>query len=294
MAHDTGVSLIRPLYYQWPNADNAYEYKEQYMFGEGIMVRPIVEPGDNTTLVRDVKIWLPQGCWYELGMTLVQVQQKEGLVITRTYDLSEVPYWVKERGNITIRILFSIKIQSGLKFLPLEKCDIAVPIRPGIINKASNFQQIASARKNYDTLGWRVYLSPDSDTTTGVVYQDDGITTSYLEDDFSYITFKCVRKANTLSLFATYVGSFGIGSKQSHWIQIPNVAPSYKLSNNAPQMDVIYDPFTLSLYLQLKPVDVQVGVLFFFDITLDTEPIQQVKQLSSIPRKMYRARVSHF
>ena len=169
---------------------------------------------------------------------------------------------------------------------------MAIPIRPGIINKASNFQQIANARQNYDTLGWRVYLSPDSDTTMGVVYQDDGVTTSYLDNDFSYITFKCVRKANTLTLSATQVGSYGLGSKQSHWIQIPNIAPSYKLSNTAPEMDVIYDPFTLSLYLQLKPIEVQAGVLFFFDITLNSEPIQQVKQLSSIPRKMYRARVS--
>ena len=80
------------------------------MFGEGIMVRPIVEPGDNTTLVRDVKIWLPQGCWYELGMTLVQVQQKEGLVVTRTYDLSEVPYWVKERGKVRGQFTHFLKV----------------------------------------------------------------------------------------------------------------------------------------------------------------------------------------
>ena len=101
-----------------------------------------------------------------------------------------------------------------------------------------------------------------------------------------------VRKANTLTLSANQVGSYGVGTKQSHWIQIPNVAPSYKLSSTAPQMDVIYDPFTLSLYLQLKPVEVQVGILFNFDITLNEEPIKQVKQLSSVPRKMYRARVS--
>ena len=43
-AHDTGISIIRPLYYDYPSLDDAYTSKEQYMFGENIMVRPIVEP----------------------------------------------------------------------------------------------------------------------------------------------------------------------------------------------------------------------------------------------------------
>ena len=81
VAYDTGVSLIRPLYYQWPNIDNAYEFKQQYMFGDEIMVRPIVEPGDNSTLVRNVAIWLPPGCWYEKGMTLIEVKDKNGKMI---------------------------------------------------------------------------------------------------------------------------------------------------------------------------------------------------------------------
>ena len=44
-AHDTGVSIIRPLYYDYPKLDEAYKARQQYMFGTSIMVRPVVEPG---------------------------------------------------------------------------------------------------------------------------------------------------------------------------------------------------------------------------------------------------------
>ena len=267
VAYDTGVSLIRPLYYQWPNIDNAYEFKQQYMFGDEIMVRPIVEPGDNSTLVRNVAIWLPPGCWYEKGMTLIEVKDKNGKMIKRTVDLSEIPFWVK--------------------------CGAAIPIRPGMYSSASNFQEIANAKKDFSSLGWRVYLSPDQDFTQGLVYQDDGETTAYLENDYSYISFQSTLKGNVLTVSAQQSGQYGVGKEQSHWIQIPNVSPNFKVSKDAPKMTTLYDPFTLELYLQLAPIKVQAEkALFSFEITFDVDPIKQVQQLSELPVKFYRARVN--
>lgn len=267
VAYDTGVSLIRPLYYQWPNIDNAYEFKQQYMFGDKIMVRPIVEPGDSTTLVRNVSIWLPPGCWYEQGMNLIEVKDKSGEMLTRTYDLSEIPFFVM--------------------------CGSAIPIRPGILEQASNFQELGNARKDYDTLGWRLYLAIDQDFTQGTVYQDDGETMAYVSNDFSYIDLKAQRKANVLSISAQQIGAYGVGKKQAHWIRIPNVAPNFKLSANAPKMTTLYDPFSLELILQLEAIDVQnTKPLFEFDIIFDLDITKQIKLLSPLPKQMWRARVS--
>ena len=35
-AYDTGVSLCRPLYYEWPENNNAYLFEDEYMFGDGL------------------------------------------------------------------------------------------------------------------------------------------------------------------------------------------------------------------------------------------------------------------
>ena len=46
MAHDVGLSTLHPLYYMWPEEANAYDHRQQYMFGIDMMIRPIVEPGN--------------------------------------------------------------------------------------------------------------------------------------------------------------------------------------------------------------------------------------------------------
>ena len=39
-AYDTGVSLCRPLYYEWPEENKAYTCEGEYMFGNDILVAP--------------------------------------------------------------------------------------------------------------------------------------------------------------------------------------------------------------------------------------------------------------
>ena len=44
--YDTGVAFFRPLYYDWPEANEAYTNKDEYLFGEQMLVDPIVAPAD--------------------------------------------------------------------------------------------------------------------------------------------------------------------------------------------------------------------------------------------------------
>ena len=113
-----------------------------------------------------------------------------------------------------------------------------------------------------------------------------------MENDYSYISFQSTLKGNVLTVSAQQNGQYGVGKEQSHWIQIPNVSPNFKVSKDAPKMTTLYDPFTLELYLQLAPIKVQTEkALFSFEITFDVDPIKQVQQLSELPIKFYRARV---
>ena len=64
---DTGVSMCRPMYYTYPEHDLAYSMKEQFMFGDDMLVAPIVCPADKTTGLASRKVWLPKGKkWFNM------------------------------------------------------------------------------------------------------------------------------------------------------------------------------------------------------------------------------------
>ena len=44
--YDTGVAFFRPLYYDWPEEDAAYTSKNEYIFGDQMIVSPVTAPAD--------------------------------------------------------------------------------------------------------------------------------------------------------------------------------------------------------------------------------------------------------
>ena len=89
-AHDEGLSLCRPLYYDWPDWPEAYLYRNEYMFGDNMLVAPITAPMEGSFSTLD--IWLPQGTWFEVSTgTMLQGNQ----VVTRSFMIDEYPLYVK-------------------------------------------------------------------------------------------------------------------------------------------------------------------------------------------------------
>ncbi|MBD3408645.1 MAG: DUF5110 domain-containing protein, partial [Ignavibacteriales bacterium] len=94
-AHETGVSLVRPRYYDSPDDPNAYRADDHYRFGDDMIVAPVVAPSeDPDTTARSV--WLPEGAWYDWE-TLEEIEG--GGKRTRRYALDEIPIYVR-RGAI--------------------------------------------------------------------------------------------------------------------------------------------------------------------------------------------------
>jgi alpha-glucosidase (family GH31 glycosyl hydrolase) len=91
-AYDTGVSIVHPLYYNFPHDDEAYRFKTQYMFGNDMLVAPITTPVNKNTQLAQKKIWLPKGEWFDFSSgTLLQ----GNTVITSHYALDEIPLLIK-------------------------------------------------------------------------------------------------------------------------------------------------------------------------------------------------------
>ena len=90
-AYDTGVSICRPLYYDSPENSNAYLFEDEYMFGDDILVAPVVTPTGNDGKASR-RTWLPEGRWYDVCRNQVVDGNR---VFTDAYTQEEIPYFYK-------------------------------------------------------------------------------------------------------------------------------------------------------------------------------------------------------
>ncbi len=69
---EDAVSLVYPLYYDYPEDEQAYRAKNEFFFGSRMLVSPVVEPADPKSELAKVKVYLPEGEWYDTvrGRTL--------------------------------------------------------------------------------------------------------------------------------------------------------------------------------------------------------------------------------
>ena len=96
-AYDTGISICRPLYYDSPEDNEAYRQETSYMFGDEILVSPIVTASDFTIGTASKHFWLPEGNWIEAETgSVLDGNQK----YTRSFAQDEIPFFYKEGAII--------------------------------------------------------------------------------------------------------------------------------------------------------------------------------------------------
>jgi oligosaccharide 4-alpha-D-glucosyltransferase len=87
-----GEPLMAPLYYHFPNDEFVTKVEDAYMWGENILVAPVVEKGATNRI-----IYLPEGEWYELtGNQMYPGKTKQQV------DVSDfkLPLFVKAGGFV--------------------------------------------------------------------------------------------------------------------------------------------------------------------------------------------------
>ncbi len=141
-AYETGISLCRPLYYEYPDVSEAYTWKQEYFFGDRILAATICEPmGADGTSRRDV--WLPAGTqWYDMAH---HKMLPGGTVQKLRYTISENAWFVKAGAIIPLA-------HEGIQ----------------------NLQEATNA--------WRIYIAPGKGRSTCVHYEDDGESQAYPTD----------------------------------------------------------------------------------------------------------------
>jgi alpha-glucosidase len=64
-ASGQGLSLCYPMYYEYPEAEDAYLARDQYFLGSQLIAAPVVRPADPQTGLAAVDLWIPEGEWVE-------------------------------------------------------------------------------------------------------------------------------------------------------------------------------------------------------------------------------------
>ncbi len=92
--HENGKALIEPLYYDYPDSEEAYQFKNQYFFGGQLLVAPITEKSDGKGMVK-TEVWLPEGRWTDI---FTGEEYEGGRIISMVRWLDTIPVLAKEGG----------------------------------------------------------------------------------------------------------------------------------------------------------------------------------------------------
>ncbi len=97
---ESGISLCHPLYYDYPETEQAYTMTNEYLFGNNMMVAPVATPVMPDTLLAPETLWVPPGDWLEwyTGAML-----HGAATLTRYYALDEIPVFLKAGAVIPMQ-----------------------------------------------------------------------------------------------------------------------------------------------------------------------------------------------
>jgi len=160
--YDTGVAFFRPLYYDWPEANEAYTSKGEYQFGDQMLVAPVTVAADKVSGLATENVWLPKGEWIEWP---TGKHFTGPIAASRSFAIDQVPVYVKA-GAI-------VPMQPPMRYTG-EK-----PVDPLIVNV------------------WP--LTPGT-TSSYAVYEDSGVAVEYQRGVFARTPIKATQTGDSLKV----------------------------------------------------------------------------------------------
>ena len=178
-AYDTGLPIMRALVLEYPRDADAANVQEEFLFGEEILVAPVVKEGAHTK-----KIYLPEGTWIDYNDPQKEYEGEQSI----TYDapLDVIPMLVK-KGAIIPKMPVMPYIGA------MENAPVILEIFPS--EKASEF----------------------------TLYEDEGTTNDYKNDEFVKTTFEAQETASEISITLNEPvnsGGFEVNEKRNFWLEI--------------------------------------------------------------------------
>jgi alpha-glucosidase len=196
--YDTGLALLHPLYYDWPEAPQAYTAKNEYMFGDSMLADPVTQPVAKDSQLAKVQVWLPPGDWFE---------QDSGasfhgpVAVERDFSISQIPLYVKA-GSI-------IPMQPPMRYTGEKPVDpLILTIFPLQNGQASNYR----------------------------LYDDAGNTPGYQQEEFAWTPIEAASNADgtilTLTIAPTMGHYPGMPNERAYEFRLPGNWPPTSVTVN--------------------------------------------------------------
>jgi alpha-glucosidase len=198
--YDTGIAFIRPMYYDWPEAAEAYHSLNEYMFGDQVIAAPVVQPLDDATALATEPIWLPEGEWIEepTGVRLHGPYNKE-----RTFSLDQVPLYLRP-GAI-------------------------IPMQPPMLNTGA---------KPVDPLILHILPLNDGQHSDYRLYEDSSQGREYMTGEFATTGLHAKRDGDVLTVAVDPVkGSYpGMLTRRALQLELPGDWPPTRVEANGEEL----------------------------------------------------------
>ena len=94
-AYDSGLGLVYPLLFDYPDDENVADYSDAWMFGEWLLVAPITERGQSVKW-----IYLPEGTWIDYNRGTVYEGGQYIPYSLNSESWTDIPMFIKEGAII--------------------------------------------------------------------------------------------------------------------------------------------------------------------------------------------------
>lgn len=95
-AHKIGAPVMRPLFYDFPEDEQAWAVEDQYMFGPDVLVKPVTDAGK-----RSVSVYLPAGSEWKDAWTETVVPG--GQTVETGAPLDQIPLFTRNGYELPVR-----------------------------------------------------------------------------------------------------------------------------------------------------------------------------------------------
>jgi len=194
--YDTGVAFFRPLYYDWPEANEAYSNNNEYLFGDQMLVSPVVTAEDKTSGLASEQVWLPAGEWIEwpTGKKFAGPAS-----VNRNFSIEQIPVYLKAGAIIPEQ---PPMLYTGEK-----------PVDPLIVNV------------------WP--LAPGASSSYSV-YEDSGVSVDYQRGIFAHTPIHAKQSGDVLTVeIGPIEGSYpGMLKSRAYELRLPADWPPVSVSVN--------------------------------------------------------------
>lgn len=228
-AYFTGVSIAHPLYYDYPEDEESYVFAEQYLFGDAMLVAPVVD-------LKEVPkaIWLPSGAWYPWCQHANSPLIGPLLLTNQTFALDEIPVYVRA-GSI-----IATKTMADAPALPVAPTRLVLLLFPGATTSTAQVYEDDGEGLAYQSGAFRVLtivqerLPPQVlsvfVTPTGQGYASEADTRAF---SFQFLGVETLPQRVTLSVDggpATPMSPTSPGTPPGYWLTQQGVYPALEVA----------------------------------------------------------------